>query len=130
MRSFIKIFGPPVLQAIKALEKVAITMPEVCIMDTVLLRNIPSSLDQDLGGYRRMETRQSWVGNYYYETQGLHVPIERCESIISNSGESLGDYDFFFEWYKEPDQEQILMLIEKIDEALTNLGCYYTITSK
>ena len=130
MKSFLKIYGPPILQAIRALEKIAITMPEVCIMDTVLLRNVPSSLDSDLGGYRYQRTRQTWIGNYFQESHGLHVPVELCESIVSNSGESLGDYDFFFEWHKEPSHDQLFMLIEKIDEALKELGCYYTITSR
>lgn len=31
MISYIKIFGPPVLEAIVELEKIAINMPEVCI---------------------------------------------------------------------------------------------------
>jgi hypothetical protein len=36
MKSYVKIVGPPLLEAIKALEKMAIDMPEVCIMDTVI----------------------------------------------------------------------------------------------
>jgi len=41
MKSFIKIYGPPVLKAIKTLEKVSIGMPEVCIMDTIIAQSGP-----------------------------------------------------------------------------------------
>ena len=37
MKSFIKIYGPPVLKAIRELERIAIDMPEVCIIDTVIV---------------------------------------------------------------------------------------------
>ena len=34
MKSYIKIYGPPIVKAVKALETVAVDMPEVCIMST------------------------------------------------------------------------------------------------
>lgn len=116
MKSYIKIYGPPVLKAILELEKIAIDIPEVCIMDTVILKEIPKSLAQDIGGY--------------FTSRGVTIPIERCKNIISKSGKSLGEYDFFFEWLTSPSVEQFYGLIEKIDEALSPLGCYYTITTK
>ena len=115
MRSYIKIYGPPVLKAIKALEKVAIDVPEVCIMDTIIEHSGPL-----LG--------VSGVFNYFSSLG--NVTRERCDKIISRSGESLGEYDFYFEWFTEPTMEQLNDLIEKIDEALTPLGCRYTITTK
>ena len=66
----------------------------------------------------------------YFSSSKISIPVERCHSIISKSGERLGGYDFFFEWFEEPSQNQINDLIEKIDEDLTPLGCYYTITTK
>ena len=36
MKSYIKIYGPPVLKAIKALETIAVDMPEVCIWNTII----------------------------------------------------------------------------------------------
>jgi hypothetical protein len=92
MRSYIKLSGPPVLKAIKELEKLAIQMPQVCVMDTII--------------------------------------AERCGKIVSKSGEMLGDHDFFFEWFKNPNQAELNDLIQKIDEALAPLGCRYTITTK
>lgn len=46
------------------------------------------------------------------------------------SGETLmGDFDFVFHWAKKPDEKQLRNLIAKIDEALKDLGCRYTITT-
>lgn len=118
MRSYVKIYGPPVMKAIKALEKVAIDMPQVCIMDTTLHFRVaympPKAVGDD-------------VADYFHPDQ---VPEERCNTIISKSHEALGEYDFFFEWFKDPSAEECQMLIEKIDEALAPLGCRYTITTK
>ena len=116
MKSYIKIYGPPVLKAIKALEKVAIDTPEVCIMDIVIEQG-PGALDEVDSIYS------------YFKPLG-DVTVERCGNIISKSGESVGEYDFYFEWFTEPNMEQLNDLIEKIDEALAPLGCKYTITTK
>jgi len=56
--------------------------------------------------------------------------VERCRNIISKSGESLGEYDFFFEWFTEPSMAQLNELIDRIEKALAPLGCQYTITTK
>lgn len=116
MRSYIKVYGPPVLETIRALERIAVGMPEVCIMDTVILKGVPRNLARDIGGY--------------FSAQGVEVPLERCRSILSNARESLGEYDFFFEWRVSPSVEQFYGLIEEIDGALAPLGCYYKITTK
>ena len=114
--SYIKIFGPPVLEAIKALEQLAVDIPEVCITDFVIANEIPRSLAKDIGGW--------------FDSRGVVVPIERCNTIISKSGQKLGDYDFFFEWFKKPTTDELYNLIEKIDEALAQIGSRYTITTK
>ena len=114
--SYIKIFGPPVLEAIKALEQIAVDIPEVCITDFVIANEIPRSLARDVGGW--------------FTSRGVTVPIERCNTIISKSGQKLGDYDFFFEWFSDPSMDQLNDLIEKIDDILDPLGCRYTITTK
>ena len=115
MRSFIKVYGPPLLKALRALEKVAIDLPEVCIMDPLIEQASPMDPDE--------------IRNYFTR---ISPPIskERCSKIISRSGGRLGEYDFYFEWFSEPTVEQMNMLIEKIDTALTPLGCKYTITTK
>lgn len=114
MRSYIKIFGPPVLKAIKALERVAFEIPDVCIMNTA----IEAAMVQE--DYYPMK---------YFRQFGSNYP-ERCSKIVSKSGVEVGQYDFYFEWPVEPCLEDLSNLIEKIDEALTPLGCRYTLTNK
>ena len=116
VKSYIKIYGPPTMKAIRALEKVAIDTPEVCIMDTILAVQEP-----------RFDTEESVTE--YFSTVG-EITRERCSNIISKSGETLGEYDFFFEWFTDPNMNQLNDVIERIDEALAPLGCKYTITTK
>lgn len=109
MRSFIKIYGPPLLKVVKALEKIVVDMPEVCMMNTIISDAISSSID-----FRETESVMS-------DFQPLgNITITRCESIISKSGVMLGDYDLFFEWLTEPTMDQLNDLVEKIDEALAH----------
>jgi len=119
MRSFIKIYGPPLLKSIKKLEALAIDMPEVCIMDTLLAAN-----PQVLGAHASDQMD-------FFSSLGHRELTElRCSTLISESGELLGEYDFFFEWFRDPTTEELHQLMEKIDEDLAPLGCKYTITTK
>ena len=114
MKSYIKIHGPPIVEALDALEKIAVDMPEVCIM----------SLDFAVGPHMGAEPLMNYFGG-----PGV-ISEERCGNIISKSRESLGEYDFFFEWFKNPTKENLRMLMKKIDEALSDVGVRYTITTK
>ena len=117
MKSYIKIYGPPVSKALKELEKMAVDIPEVCIMDKDLESLI--NVDED----KKMA--------FFGASLGVKViSKERCSKIISNSGESVGEYDFYFEWIRKPTPTQLNDLIQKIDEAFASLGCGYTITTK
>ncbi len=137
MISYIKIFGPPVLKAIRALELIAVSMPEVRILDTIILRGLPEAISRDVGvsptqraGHGSLGLYPGgWVGRYF-SSHDIAIPVDRTKSIVSNAGERLGDYDFFFEWVQEPTMEQLFDLIERIDAALAPLGCWYRITSK
>ena len=129
MRSYIKIFGSPILEAIRELEKVAIDMPEVCVMDQVILKDLSPRIARDIGG-DAVGTVDVAVSGFFMQRTGVVVPVKRCHSIISKHGLKLGEYDFFFEWHEEPDASQLNTLIEKIDKALKPLGCLYTITTK
>ena len=120
-RSYIKLIGPPLLEAMKELEKIAVDMPEVCIMDTIIDGHISDLLIDP--------ERSVTVQNYFSPTIG-DMKLERCNNIISRSGEMLGEYDFFFEWFTGPNNEQLHNLIEKMDETLTPLKVKYTITTK
>jgi|TARA_B100000315_G_scaffold225573_1_gene231932 hypothetical protein len=128
MKSYIKIFGPPVLEAIRELEKIAVGLPQVRIWDTVFARGIPKNLSRDVGGQHFQNNRLDWIGSYF-EKQGVSISRERIKNIVSSSGSSMGNYDFFFEWLEGPTFENLTMLIEKIDNALAPLGCRYTITT-
>lgn len=118
--SYVRIYGPPILKAIRELEKMAVDMPEICIMDTILA-NAP-----DLNSY----LTDPGAAGEYFSAIPINVKVERCGNIISKSGERLGEYDFFFEWFTEPTQSQVNDLIEVIDEKLAPLGCKYTLTTK
>jgi hypothetical protein len=128
MKSYIKLFGPPIMKAITELEKIAIDMPQVCIMDVMISSEIPNSLAEDIGGHA--ERWGNTASTYYLRRTGVRVPIERCRDIISRSGESLDEYDFFFEWVQKPSVSQVEDLISRIDTALLPLGIKYTITTK
>ncbi len=116
MKSYVRIYGPPLLKALKALEKLAVDMPEVCIMDTMIESAMPQF------------NAKEGVMNYFSTVGG--IPEKRCSNIISKSGVKMGEADFVFEWFNEPKMEQINLLIEKIDDALAPLGVQYTITTK
>ena len=127
MRSFIKILGPPLFETVRALEKIAVDIPQVCIMDTAILRDIPRSMARDIG---EPFEYPEYVMGFFNKRTGVTIKTERCNDIISESGELLGEYDFFFEWFKEPSMEQLNQLMEKIDETLKPLGCLYTVTTR
>ena len=133
---FVRVLGPPYIDAIRALEKIALDTPEVCIMNTIISRSIPDYIAQDIGfapvrsPTGPQDPRIAGWASSYFSSSEVSVPVERCVNIISRSGESLGEYDFFFEWFKDPTAEELNSLLEKIDNALTPLGCRYTITTK
>jgi hypothetical protein len=129
MISYIKLIGPPILKAIKALEKVSIEMPQVCIMNTNIAAaaGFSSGFDSQISGGLFLDDLSLRM-NYFGGEDAISK--ERCDTIISKSGESLGEYDFYFEWFKKPTIEELNSLIGKVDEALAEIGVQYTITTK
>jgi len=137
MRSYVKIVGPPILKAIRELELIAIDMPEVTVIDTIIVQGMPESLSRDVGASTHQPRSVGSLGLYPGGTvrrssvsSDIVTPVERNLSIISDAGESLGDYDFFYEWVQEPTQEQLFELINRIETALIPLGCKYRIATK
>lgn len=130
MKSFIKVYGPPLFKALKALEKVAVDLPEVCIMDHTIAASVglPGSGFDD--ATTSDTTMDSMSGIMTFFGGPSAISEERCDSIISKSGESLGVYDFYYEWFKVPSMAEVNSLIEMIDEALAPIGVKYTITTK
>jgi hypothetical protein len=130
MKSYVKVYGPPLLKALKALEKTAVDMPEVCIMDTT----IAAGIGAPKMGMSVMEmgepTLDSMDGVMSFFGGEGKISEERCGTIVSKSGESLGEYDFYYEWFTKPTMKQVEGLIERIDKALAPTGVKYTITTK
>ena len=126
LRSYIKIYGPPVYDAIKALEKMAVDFEDVCIMDS-LLATYFSNYEPSLGTQGLSVSAEAVE---YFSSLDLDITPERCAKLVSKFGQHLGEYDFFFEWYREPTIDEYNSLIQKIDETLKPLGVRYTITSK
>lgn len=122
MISYIKLYGPPIYDAIKELEKIAVGMPEVCIMDTLI--SSPGTGQPYMMG---IEGVHEYFGGFGSTED---ITIERCNTIISKSGERLGEYDFFFEWFKDPSMDELNDLIKRIDQALKPLGTRYSIMTK
>ena len=115
MKALIRIYGPPYVEAVAALEKIAIDNPRTCLMNQVLLHADPYTQAVD------------WVYNYF-KGRGK-VSYERCGSILAKA-EDLEGYDFVFVWMLEPTKEYIEDLIKRIDESFKPLGAMYTITVK
>lgn len=132
-RTYIKIIGPPLLKAIKALEKIAVDMPEFCIMDTVISTGLPAFAKQTRRRAGPSHMHDPILGDFiknYYSGSEVVINQERCETILSGSPQMLGEYDFFFEWNKEFNTEDLNDLIERVDAALSPLGCMYSMTTE
>lgn len=133
MITYVKLYGPPLLESITALEKIALDTPEVCIMDSLIEQYYPPASPMTFGtagGAEGHETHGGTWAQNYFQPISMDITIERCDTIISKSGETLGEYDFYFEWFKEPSMEQLRDLIKKIDETLKPLGVRYSLTTK
>jgi hypothetical protein len=124
MKSYIKIIGPPIFETLKALEKIAVDMPEVCVMSPQIESTIGIT-QIGIPGYGVLDDATSV--NRYFEAE---MSDERCNNIISKSGESLGEYDFYYEWFEKPSMENLNQLVKKIDKVMADTGANYMITTK
>jgi len=122
-RSYVKIYGPPVLKAIQALEGVAVEMSKAT---SIKFRH--SCQPQGYPGHIEPGKRD-W-DQYLEHMKRTYVDCYEPVRLVSESDQLLGEYDFFYEWTEDPDMKKIEGLIEKIDGALEGIGCYYTITTK
>ena len=117
-RSYVKIYGPPLLKGLRALEQVAVEMSKKTTMRFYSV-GIPAMPIAPTG---LPEGDSTIAVGGLSERESIH--------LISRSSQAIGDYDFFFEWGIEPTVQQINELIEMIDAALSECGCKYTITTK
>ena len=70
-------------------------------MDTIIVHGMPASLTRDVGASTVKTRGTGSLGlipggsvRRYFSSPDLVIPVERIISIISDAGESLGDYDF------------------------------------
>ena len=119
--SYVRIYGPPLLKAIRALEGVAVEMSnktEVKFSHKCV--PYPTRLQAD---------RTDW-NTYLQNLQKTYTDCYEPEKIISDASMTLGDYDFVFEWASKPSITQIEDLIEKVDKELGKVGVLYTLTTE
>lgn len=120
VRTYVRIFGPPILKAIKALEGVAVEMN----------KSEPVKFSHKCIPYPRFTQQDSREWRSYIQTlEKTYVDCYEPSKLISDAKEMLGDSDFFFEWRDKPTMNQIELLIGKIDEALKGIGCFYALRS-
>jgi hypothetical protein len=119
VKSYIKIYGPPILKAIKALEAVAVDMSKATSM----------KFSHKCLPYPSQSNTRDWDA-YLKNMERIYVDCYEPVRLISEGQQQLGEYDFFFEWAEKPNMGKIEDLLGKIDESLKGLGCRYTITTK
>ncbi|NIN52865.1 MAG: hypothetical protein GTN80_07240 [Nitrososphaeria archaeon] len=119
-RSRIKIYGPPLAKALDELRKVAHEMPEIRVYYHYILGRLPVSRSETAPLEDESEMMMGFGESYKMKSK---PSIKEAHSV-------LGEDDFCFEWEDDPTPDQLRILIEKIDKALSPLGCRYTITTK
>ena len=119
VKSYIKIYGPPMLKAIKALEAVAVEMSKATSL----------KFSHKCLPYPSQSNTRDWDA-YAKNMARTYVDCYEPVRLISEAHQQLGEYDFFYDWDKKPNMERVEELLGKIDEALEGLGCYYTISTK
>ena len=125
-KSYVKIYGPPVLKSIKALEKVAADMGKKTGMRHYsVLVPTPEISYSTSGSYESM-----LLGYANSLLTEVELPAEEKVKLLSRSGDTLGEYDFFFEWAESPTKQRVQELIAMIDDVLADCGCRYTVVTK
>ena len=121
VKSYIRIYGPPLLKAIKVLEGVAVDMSnktEVKFSHKCV--PYPTRLQSD---------KNDWNA-YLNNMKKTYTDCYEPEKIISDASMTLGDYDFVFDWTSKPSIAKIEDLIAVVDTALAEVGVLYTMTTE
>lgn len=117
----VRIYGPPLMKAIKKLEGVAVEMSKaVEVKFSHKCVPYPTRLQSD---------RTDW-NTYLKNLSNTYTDCYEPQKIISDASMTMGDYDFIFEWTTKPRMKQVQGLIEKIDKALDKVGVYYSLITE
>ncbi len=137
MKTYVRVFGPPLGDALDALQGIAAEIPKVSHYHMLSgyegappypISQIPTvEIGTSLREPRIQPPPTPTPANL--PSEGLPA-TKATHPAISKSGYTLGEYDFFFEWSETPSWQQMHDLIAKIDKAFTKLGCKYTLTTK
>jgi hypothetical protein len=121
VKSYVRVYGPPLMKAIKTLEGVAVEMAKKTeVKFSHKCVPYPTRMQSD---------RNDW-NSYLKNMRNTYKDCYEPEKLISDASMTLGDYDFVFEWTSKPNLSKIEDLIEKIDEALADVGVMYTMTTE
>ena len=119
-KTYIKIYGPPLMKALKALEGVAVAMSkesEVKFMHKCIPYRTRMQVDnRDWSAYLKNLSKQ-------------YVDCYEPQKLISDAKQTLGESDFMFDWVEKPTLKNLETLIEKIDSSFQGLGVLYTMTT-
>jgi len=100
MKSYIKLWGPSLLRGLEKLEALASELP-IRSEETIA---------------PKVEFKPSYI-------KGVDI-------VAGKSVTTLGEYDFVFEWSRDPTVDDVKGLIDRIDKALRGTNCKYSITTK
>ncbi len=121
VKSYVRVYGPPLMKALKTLEGVAVEMAKKTeVKFSHKCVPYPTRMQSD---------RNDW-NSYLKNMRNTYKDCYEPEKLISDASMTLGDYDFVFEWTSKPNLSKIEGLIEKIDEALADVGVMYTMTTE
>ena len=121
-KTYVRIYGPPLLKAIKTLEGVAVEMSKSSeVKFSHKCVPYPTRMQSD---------KNDWE-TYLKNLQNTYTDCYEPQKLISDARMSLGEYDFVFEWAeKKASMKKVQGLIEKIDGALGELGVLYSLKTE
>ena len=120
LRSYVRVIGPPLYEALQALKGIAEEMPEVTHREVFIETRQPDFTD--------MEATQDFYSNIHLQDYPVHR--EGKAKVIKRSGLVNGDSDFYFEWIRKPGMDELMELVKRIDAEFTRLGCQYIMTTR